>query len=121
AGVSDTVTEASHRRLRERVEIERRLLVRVRGPKRRDDLRLTLGRVNRLETQLRDALFSTRLPNARRGRLAREEGARSLRVPGATLVVADPSGPGLEQCLPDRVEGLARHEHDELAVHVCAP
>ena len=46
---------------RERVEVERRLLVRVRLPQRRDDLGLALLRVDRLEPQLGDALLAPRL------------------------------------------------------------
>src|SRR5206468_5261495 len=71
--VSDTVPEAS-RRLRERVEIERRLFVRVRGPERRDDFRLALCWIDRFEPQLRDALFAPGLAHRRLGPLAAEKG-----------------------------------------------
>ena len=99
------------------VDVEGRLLVRVRARERRHDLVLKLGRKNRLEPELGDPLLAARPPHARRRPLAAEERARALRVPGAALVVADPPGPGLEERVAHVVERLPRDEHDELAVH----
>src|SRR6266852_3676012 len=73
---------------------------------------------NRLESQLGDALLAPGLAACRPRSLAAEERARSLRVPGAVLVLADASGARLEEGVAHRVESLARNEDDELAVQV---
>ncbi len=83
-----------------------------------DHVLLQFLRKDRLESQLADTLLASGLA-ARRGRsLAAEEGPRSLRVPGAVLVLADASGARLEEGVANRVESLARNEDDELAVQV---
>jgi hypothetical protein len=71
-----------------------------------------------LEPQLRDALLAPGLTVRRTCAFAAEEGPRSLRVPGAVLVLADTSGARLEEGSAHRVESFARHEDDELAVQV---
>jgi hypothetical protein len=85
----------------------------------RDHLRLALGRIDRLEPELRDALLAPRLADRGLRPLAAEEGPRALRVPRAPLVVADPACARGEQRVPDRIERLTGDENDELPVHVC--
>src|SRR5207253_9362710 len=95
------------------------LLVGMRLAQRADDLVLTLDRIDRLEPELRDALLAPALADRRVRRLAPEERAGALRVPGAALVVADPAGARGEERVANGIERLPRHEHDKLAVHVC--
>src|SRR5207244_4120663 len=100
----------------QRVDVERRLLVRVRAAEGADHLVVAVGRKDRLEAELRHALLAPGRADGGGGPLAAEEGAGSLRVPRAALVVADPAGTGLEHGLTDCVERLGRHEDDELAL-----
>jgi hypothetical protein len=85
------------------VDVERRLLVRMRRPQRLHDLVLAVGRIHRLEPQLRNALAAP-LADRRIRALAAEEGPGALRVPRAPLVVADAPRAGLEQRIPHRIE-----------------
>jgi hypothetical protein len=78
---------------------------------------LTFGRIDGLEPKLPDALLPPALPARGIGPLAAEERACSLRVPGATLVVADSPGAGREERVANGVQRLRRHEHNELPVH----
>ena len=84
----------------------------------RDHVVLPLLREDRLEPQLSDTLLAPGFPDRRTCSLPAEKRARSLRVPGAPLVVADPARAGLKQRLAHRVECLARDEDDQLAVQI---
>ena len=86
-----------------------------------DDLRLPLRRVDGLEPQFGNALLLPTLPHGRLRALTAEECPRALRVPGAPLVVADPPGPGREERVAHPIQGLGRHEDDELAIHGIDP
>ena len=90
----------------------------MRAPQCGDYFFLQLFREDRLEPQLRNPFLPPGLTQRRLRSLAAEEGAGSLRVPGAALVVADPPGARLEERVADDVERLARYEDDELAVQV---
>ena len=103
----------------ERVEVERRLLVRVRLPERAHDVGLALDGIDGLEAKLGHALLATRLADRRIGPLAAEERPRSLGIPRAALVVADPAGARGEDGIADGVERVGRDEDHELPVHVC--
>src|SRR3954468_18101005 len=87
-------------------------------PQRCDHFVLLLLRKDGLEPQLGHALLAACLAECRARSLTTEKGPRALRVPGAVFVVADASGARLEESIAHRVEGFARHEHDELAVQV---
>jgi hypothetical protein len=102
---------------RQRVQIERGLLVGVRLAERRNDLRLALDRVDRFQPQLGDALLATRLPDRRIRAFAPQERACALSVPGTPLVAADPARAGSEERLSHGVERFSWDEHDELAIH----
>src|SRR5262249_39307557 len=107
----------SRRRIAERVEVERRLLVRVRFTKRAHDFGLPLDRIDGLESQLRDALLLPTLAHRGRRRLAAEERPRPFRVPGTSLIVADPAGSCGEHGVATSIEGIRWNEDDELPVH----
>src|SRR5216683_1998760 len=83
-----------------------------------DHFCLPLLREDGLESQLRDALLAPGLAVRRCRSFTAEECPRSLRVPGAVLVLADASGARLEEGSAHRIESFARHEDDELAVQV---
>src|SRR5262249_31634899 len=102
----------SRGRRRQRGEVERGLLVRVRLAHRRPDPGLALLRVDGLEPKLGHPLLTARLPDARLGPLAAEERAGALGEPRAALVVADAAGAGFEERLANRIERLTRHEDD---------
>src|SRR5437763_1261265 len=63
----------SRGRIREPVEVERRLLIRMRLAERAHDLLLALDRIDGLEAQLRDALLVPALADPGRGRFSAEE------------------------------------------------
>ena len=90
----------------------------MRGAQCCDHFVLLLLREDGLESQLRDALLAPGSPRAGLVPFAAEERARSLRVPGAVLVLADASGARLEEGIAHRVESFARNEDDELAVQI---
>src|SRR3989442_15254633 len=90
----------------------------MRAAQRCDHFLLPVFGKHRLESQLCDALLATCLTEGRVRSFAPAEGPRSLGVPGAVLVVADAPGTRLEEGIAYRVESLARHEDDELAVQV---
>src|SRR3954454_197107 len=96
----------------QRVDVERRLLVRVRAAQRGDHLVVPVGREDRLEPQLGDALLPPRLADRRIGALAAAERSRPGGVPRAALVLADPSRAGLEEGFTNRIERLARDENN---------
>src|SRR5207237_4812461 len=70
---------------------------------------------NRLEPKLGDTLVTPNLSECGARALAAEKRSGALRVPRAALVVPDPPCAGLEHRIAHDVEGLARHEDDELA------
>src|SRR5262245_444578 len=92
----------------------------MRVAERSDDGFLTLRGKNRLEPELGYALLPPRLPDGGRRTLAAEERACPFCVPRAALVVADPARASAEQRVAHGVERLARHKHDQFAVHRCA-
>ena len=86
----------------------------MREPERLEDLLDPVGRNDRLDPELGDVLLPPALPDRRIRLLAAEERARSGRVPGAALVLADPARARLEDRVARRVERLGGHEPHEL-------
>ncbi|MBA3734235.1 MAG: hypothetical protein H0W90_03400 [Actinobacteria bacterium] len=90
----------------------------MRIPERRDDLVLPLDREDGLEAQFRHTFLAAGFSRRRLRALAAEECSRTLRVPGAALVVADLTCARFEERVSDGVERLAWDEDDELPVQI---
>jgi len=74
----------------------------------------SIRRDDGLDAQLRDTLLPPPLPDRRIGLVTAQERARSGRVPGAPLVVADPTATGGEDGVAGGVERVLGDEPDEL-------
>src|SRR5262245_45657233 len=89
----------------------------MRSTHRSDHLGLSVGREDRLEPHLRNALLHPALADRRARPFAAEERPGAFRVPRTALVIADAAGAGGKDRVAHNVERLERHEDDELAVH----
>src|SRR6476659_2234775 len=86
----------------------------MRAPECGDDVLEERRRDDGLDPQFRNVLLPPTLADGRRSAFVAEERPRPRRVPGATLVVADPSGACVEHGIASRVERVSGNEPDEL-------
>jgi hypothetical protein len=90
----------------------------MRGLQRGEDGVVQLLGVDGFEAQFGDSLLPPALADRGRRVDSALERARSLRIPGTALVIADSARARGEERVADVVEGLARYEDDELAVQI---